>query len=71
MRKYLLIGALLLVLVGLSASSASAQEWTVVTLGGDAVCARGTPYSIFVRNGDPAKLLILERRHLRAQFRLV
>ncbi len=39
-------------------STARAQDWTIVTLGGDAVCARGTPYSIFVHAGDPAKLLI-------------
>jgi hypothetical protein len=37
---------------------AQAQDWTPVTPGGDAVCARGTPYTFFVRGGDPKKLLI-------------
>lgn len=58
MRKFGLIGALMLLMLVVGASSASAQEWTTVTLGGDAVCARGTPYSIFVRSGDPSKLVI-------------
>lgn len=55
MRKLLFI-ALLFILLGVGA--AQAQDWTTVTPGGDAVCARGTPYSFFVRSGDPAKLVI-------------
>ena len=56
MRK-LLFFALLLLLMSLT-SIAQAQDWMEVTPGGDAVCARGTPYSFFVRSGDPKKLLI-------------
>ncbi|MCC6804715.1 MAG: esterase [Anaerolineae bacterium] len=55
MRQPIFLAFLLLLLgVGL----ASAQEWMPVTPGGDAVCARGTPYTFFVRSGDPQKLLI-------------
>ncbi len=32
--------------------------WSEITPGGDAVCARGTPYTFYVRGGDPSKLLI-------------
>src|SRR5690606_23723003 len=42
----------------LSVSAVHAQDWTPITPGGDALCARGTPYTFFVREGDPAKLLI-------------
>ena len=54
----LLLFVLLVVTLGIT-SVAQAQEWQPVTPGGvDEVCARGTPYTFFVRQGDPAKLLI-------------
>ncbi|MFN8451836.1 MAG: pectin acetylesterase-family hydrolase [Anaerolineae bacterium] len=59
MRKPVII-SLILLLLGASLP-AQAQDWTPVTPvtpGGDAVCARGTPYTFFVRSGDPAKLVI-------------
>jgi hypothetical protein len=54
MKKFLL----LIIFSCLSLSVAQAQDWTPVTPGGDAVCARGMPYTFFVRAGDPNKLLI-------------
>jgi hypothetical protein len=56
MQKLLFI-ALLFLLFALT-SAAQAQDWTPVTPGGDAVCARGTPYTFFVRSGDPNKIVI-------------
>ncbi len=52
------VAFILSMLLLLGVGAASAQDWTPVTPGGDAVCARGTPYSFFVRSGDPQKLLI-------------
>jgi Pectinacetylesterase len=54
MAKILGITALILLL----SSGISAQDWTPITPGGDAVCARGTPYTFFTRPGDPNHLLI-------------
>ncbi len=54
MRNLLLI----LLFTLLTVSIAAAQDWTPVTPGGDALCARGIPYTFFVRAGDPDKLLI-------------
>lgn len=57
MRYFFLI-SLLVLLLG-AGHTARAQEWQPVTPGGvDQVCARGTPYTFFVRAGDPSKLLI-------------
>ena len=56
MKQLLFLATLLLLLT--VTSLAQAQDWMAVTPGGDAVCARGTPYTFFVRSGDPNKLLI-------------
>ena len=58
MKKLLLI--ILIALAGLASTqpTAQAQDWTPITPGGDALCALGTPYTFFVREGDPSKLLI-------------
>ncbi|MBI1258479.1 MAG: hypothetical protein GC204_13510 [Chloroflexi bacterium] len=56
MRKLLFV-AMLFLLLSITAI-AQAQDWMEVTPGGGAVCARGTPYTFFVRAGDPKKLLI-------------
>jgi len=55
-------GLLVFLVLLMSAGVAQAQDWTPITPGatpgGEAVCARGTPYTFFVRSGDPKKLLI-------------
>ncbi|GAB4562911.1 MAG: hypothetical protein Tsb0020_11650 [Haliangiales bacterium] len=54
---------------GLSGLSAQADEageaesviqprWAAIEPGGDAICARGTPFRFFVRRGDPRKVVI-------------
>lgn len=58
MRKLLLFLFTLLILTAASAPPAQAQDWTPITPGGDALCARGTPYTFFAKQGDPGKLLI-------------
>lgn len=56
--KRLLFFVLLFLPLGVG-SVAQAQEWQPITPGGiDQVCAHGTPYTFFVRAGDPNKLLI-------------
>lgn len=56
MRKLLFIAVMFLLLS--VTTIAQAQDWMAVTPGGTAVCARGTPYTFFLRSGDPNKLLI-------------
>ena len=58
MRKLLLTVLFCLLTFGSTAQAQDASGWTPVTPGGDALCARGTPYTFFVRPGDPSKLLI-------------
>ncbi len=59
MRRVLFISVVFLLLtITTVAHAQDASQWTPVTPGGDAVCARGTPYTFFVRGGDPNKLLI-------------
>ena len=56
MKKLLFMVAIFLLL---SVGVAQAQDdWQPITPGATAVCARGTPYTFFVRNGDPTRLLI-------------
>ena len=58
--KKLLFVALMFLLLGVSipAQAQDAAGWVPITPGGDAVCARGTPYTFFNRPADPSKLLI-------------
>ncbi|MEP7291251.1 MAG: pectin acetylesterase-family hydrolase [Chloroflexota bacterium] len=60
MRNFRLIALLFLLMsMGSAAKAQDAAQWMTITPGGvDEVCARGTPYSFFVRQGDPNKLLI-------------
>jgi hypothetical protein len=57
MRKLIFV-TLIILLLGIG-GAAQAQEWQPITPGGvDEVCARGTPYTFFAREGDPTRLLI-------------
>lgn len=42
----------------LPALDALSAGWNQISLGGDAVCGRGTPYSFFVRPANPDKLVV-------------
>ncbi|NJO84974.1 MAG: hypothetical protein HC828_20955 [Blastochloris sp.] len=53
----LLICGASVVLVPIPASAAQ-SGWAAITPGGSTICARGTPYSFYVRQGDPSRLLI-------------
>ncbi len=56
MTKYLWLALLMLLL---SVGVAQAQsDWTPITPGATAICARGTPYTFFFRPADPQKLLV-------------
>ena len=56
MRKLLFLAVIFLLLS--VTTVAQAQDWMAVTPGGNAVCARGTPYTFYFRAGDPSRLLI-------------
>ncbi len=58
MRKTIFIALLFLLLVTITGTAQAQDSWTPITPGGDAICARGTPYTFFVRPADPTKLLI-------------
>lgn len=34
------------------------STWEEIAPGGDTICARGTPFSFFVRSGDPSRVII-------------
>lgn len=36
----------------------AAGEWIEISPGGNTICSRGTPYSFYVRGGDPAKVIV-------------
>lgn len=61
MKKWFLLLCLLLLIGGATLPTVAqdlAPGWNAITPGGDAVCARGTPYTFYARPGDPSKLLI-------------
>ncbi len=58
-RFLTLVIVLFLLGVGGTAQAQDAPQWLPITPGGiDQVCARGTPYTFFVHQNDPDKLLI-------------
>ncbi len=41
-----------------SSLASDLAQWEEIAPGGDTICARGAPFSFFVRSGDPAKVII-------------
>src|SRR5579871_967396 len=55
--KKLIFFAVMMALLSVGVVQAQ-QAWVPITPGAMEVCARGTPYTFFVRQADPAKLMI-------------